>query len=166
VVGYQYGVSIAFGFTTANIDEYYADGVTLTHGPVGAREHIWTFATGRQESFDNNALSSSVCPCVPNANPSIVVPPFVGEDYFCESGALNVADNQVFYDDPLWDGDGCIEGNSCCTLNDPPYFTRQLPASTSDDIELRDCGLWRSMIPESTYSQGDTLIQLIELYVK
>jgi hypothetical protein len=162
VVGYQYGAAFAF-FSAFSIDERYADGVTLTHGPVGAREHIWTFATGEQEQGSNRL---TVCPCVLNASSSIRVPSFIGENYFCESGTLSDQGGHVFHDEPLWDGDGCSEGNSCCTLNDPPYFTRQLPASTSDDIELRDCGLWRSMIPESTYSQGDTLIQLIELYVK
>ena len=28
-------------------------GVTLTHGTVGAREHIWTFVTGLEEDQDN-----------------------------------------------------------------------------------------------------------------
>ena len=79
--------------------------------------------------------------------------------YLCESGNYRYSIGSIFHDDPLWDGDGCPEGNSCCTFNNPPHFTRQLPASTSDDIELRDCMY-------SPTSSSDTLIQFIELYVK
>ena len=169
VVGYQYGVGLAFGINTNSgpktIDEYYVDGLILTHGPVGAREHIWTFATGLEEILDLSFNAVYTCPCAVNASSSIVVPPFVGEDYFCESGVVDRPYHIIrFHDDPLWDGDGCVKGNSCCTLNGPPYFTKQLPASTSDDIELRDCGSWYSMTTSSRH--GDTLIQFIELYVK
>ena len=164
VVGYQYGTTRAFYYNTVDgprpIDEYYADGVALTHGPVGAREHIWTFVSGLQE---DNSHPLFVCPCAPHASSTIVVPPFIGDDYFCESGTLVNRGNNAFHDDPLWDGDGCPEGNSCCTFSNPPYFTRQLPASTSDDIELRDCGDQRGI---GATSSADTLIQFIELYVK
>ena len=160
VVGYQYGTTVGFINNTISgprrIDEYYADGVT--HGPVGAREHIWTFATGLQEDALNLI---HVCPCARDASPTIMVPPFIGDDYFCESGTLGKQGGGVFHDDPLWAGDGCPEGNSCCTFNNPPYFTRQLPVSTSDDIELRDCGLYRGI---GSTTRADTLIQFIELF--
>ena len=156
VVGYQYGVTYGFYYNTA-IEGYYVEGLTLTHGPVGAREHIWTFATGIQE----DGSSTYMCPCA--ASSTIGPSSFIGEDYFCESGTLSNQGNNVFHDDPLWDGDGCPEGNSCCTFNNPPYFTRQLPASTSDDIELRDCAYERGI---GSTSGADTLIQFIELYVK
>ena len=163
VVGYQYGQTSGFRYNsgpTTTIDEYYADGMTLTHGPVGAREHIWTFVSGLQE---DNSHPTHVCPCAPHASSTIVVPPFIGEDYFCESGTLSYQGTGRLYDDPLWDGDGCPEGNSCCTFSNPPYFTRQLPASTSDDIEMRNCGYLYGI---GSTSPSDTLIQFIELYVK
>ena len=164
VVAYQYGATIAFQRNTVSgplsIDGYYVDGVTLTHGPVGAREHIWTFATGLDENTTN---PYQACPCAINASPTIVVPPFIGDDYFCESGSYRFTGHSIFHKDPLWDGEGCPQGNSCCTFSNPPYFTRQLPASTSDDIELQDCGYHRSI---GGSSAADTLIQLIELYVK
>ena len=165
VVGYQYGHAFGFWYNTVSgpktIDEYYVDGVTLTHGPVGAREHIWTFATGIQEDGTTSTLA---CPCAIDTSSTIVVPPFIGEDYFCESGTLSDQGDNVFHDDPLWDGDGCPEGNSCCTFSNPPYFTRQLPASTSDDIELRDCADHRGI--GYTGNSAETFIQFIELYVK
>ena len=67
----------------------------------------------------------------------------MGEDYFCESGHnSNEGIRYIFYpDDPLWDGDGCIvdPSNTCCSFNNPPYFTKQLPSPTTDDIEARLC---------------------------
>ena len=156
VVAYQQAT--AYGFNGGfSIEEYYADGVSLTHGPVGARKHIWNFVTAISETISR----SHICPCNPNAYPSAAtrIPSFIGENYFCESGSYD-SGYRVFYDEPLWDGDGCfLEGNNCCTFNNPPYFTRQLPASTSDDIELRDCMF-------SSYYGADTLIQLVELYIK
>ena len=103
VVGYQYGHTIGFDRNTVagprRIDEYYVDGVTLTHGPVGAREHIWTFASGLQE--DGTINSQFVCPCARDASPTIMVPSFIGVDYFCESGTLSNQGPGVFHDDPL-----------------------------------------------------------------
>ena len=44
MVGYEFGLAFAFQINSLSgpltIDEYHVDGVTLTHGPVGAREHI------------------------------------------------------------------------------------------------------------------------------
>ena len=32
------------------IEGYYVDGISLTHGPPGSRQHIWTFAGGLVEN--------------------------------------------------------------------------------------------------------------------
>ena len=95
----------------------------------------------------------------------ITIPLFVGNDYFCESGYVWPGNYipgllYVFHsDDPLWDGDGCISTSTCCLLNNPPYFTKTLPAPTIDDLELRLCGYFPS-------SYEDVAAELIELYVK
>ncbi len=48
--------------------------------------------------------------------------------------------NGFFYGgDPLWDGAGCGPLNTCCTFNNPPWFYKELPAPTTDDIEMRVC---------------------------
>ena len=54
---------------------------------------------------------------------TIPIPPFVGNNYFCESG-LNVAFSAHIFqvDDPLWDGGNCIDESNCCEFNRPPYF--------------------------------------------
>ena len=81
--GYQYGATSAFGFSSQDIDSYYVDGITLTHGVNGTRQHIWTFAAGLSEG--NSPWPEQQCPC--NASTyNESVPAFIGGDYFCESG--------------------------------------------------------------------------------
>ena len=154
IKGYQDGATDAFeayhdGEVTT-IDGAYVSGVSLTHG--SPRQHIWTFAAGRSEDLPTRA---DVCPC--DATISIAVPPIVGRDYFCESGQNSGDKDGFFLDDPLWDGNGCSASSTCCSFNNPPYFTKQLPSPTTDDIEARIC--------LKDYND-DTLIELIELYVQ
>ena len=153
VRGYQYGIVDAFesyhdGDATT-IDSAYVSGVSLTHGYP--RQHIWTFAAGLSE---DRPTVIDACPC--DARINIRIPPFVGEDYFCESGDNSGSPGGFHPDDPLWDGSGCTLRSSCCAFNNPPYFTKKLPNPTSDDIEARLCRL------DSDYSP----IEFIELYVK
>ena len=62
------------------------------------------------------------------------------ETYFCESGHNSGPREATFHsDDPLWDGDGCTASSTCCSFNNPPYFTKQLPSPTTDVIEARMC---------------------------
>ena len=146
-----------------NLENAYVDGISLTHGAVGERQHIWTFAAGISELLDG-LNPRAYCPCdsTDHDQPS-TSPPFVGEDYFCES-ANNVEFNpfSIFFgDDPLWDGEGCVNtvSNSCCQFNSPPWFTKTLPLPTTDDIELRLCHL-------ISVSGTDVPIELVELYIK
>ena len=150
---YQNGPTDAFeayhiGRVTT-IDGPYVSGVSLTHG--SPRQHIWTFAAGIYES---ESTSRDACPC--DATIDIDVPSFVGGDYFCESGVSSGSANGFHPDDPLWDGEGCISSSTCCSFNNPPYFTKQLPNPTTDDIEARICLL---------DSDDDSPIEFIELYV-
>ena len=130
------------------IEGAYVTGVSLTHG--SPRQHIWTFAAG--DSENNN--DDETCPC--DATINIAIPPFVGGDYFCESGTNSINPSGFYPDDPLWDGQNCIATSTCCSFNRPPYFTKQLPSPTTDDIEARICS-----------SDEDTApIEFIELYVQ
>ena len=138
IIAYQYGHVDAFeaydnGYVTT-IDGAYVAGISLTHG--SPRQHIWTFAAGASEALNND----EACPCGTNFN--IAIPPFVGRDYFCESGVNSGSPSSIIYlDDPLWDGQNCTATSTCCSFNNPPYFTKQLPSPTSDDIEARMCWL-------------------------
>ena len=68
--------------------------------------------------------------------------------------------NLVFFpDDVLWEGQDCTSTSTCCEFNNPPWFTKNLPTATTDDIELRIC---------TDYEQRseDIPLELIELYVQ
>ena len=157
--GYQFGATGAFYSYSRGIDSFYVDGVSLTHGGAGRRQHIWTFAAGGAEVSSSDPWE---CPCDNTANYDRV-PAFVGNDYFCESGlhsAWMFQNSLHFYsDDVLWDGQNCTSTSTCCQLNNPPWFTKNLPTETTDDIELRLC---TNEIPE----HDDVPIELIELYVQ
>ena len=110
------------------------------------------FAAGLAEVYDVR-FQTSFCGCIATA--ALQAPAFVGNDYFCNSG-LHSAWNWEFtlHPDSLWDGQDC--NSSCCQLNNPPYFSKTLPAPTNDDIELRLCSHSRPRERESP----------IELYVQ
>ena len=161
VTAYQIGTTNAFfayGYDpSVTIDGYYVDGVSITHGS-SPRQHIWTFAAARDEVSPD----SHICPCTNSKGSSSTspVPPYIGQNYFCETATTTSASNGVFYpNDPLWDGFGCGSGSSCCSGTNPPYFCVDLGANVSDDIELRVCG------NESRESE-DTPVELVELYVR
>ena len=159
VIGYEFDSADAFGQRAGSqtIEGPYVDGVSLTHGPPGTRQHIWSFAAGVSEIFLLFFPTDS-CPCVS----STTAPSYVGNDYFCESGHSGIILTNVLYaSDPLWDGQGC-GFPPCCELSSPPgvtapWFCKQLPQATTDDLEVRICG------DEDT---EDTPVELIELYIR
>ena len=101
IAAHQIGTTDAFQNFYANqgvtINSTYVDGVSLTHG--GARQHIWTFAAALDRGQINNM--DSKCPCVEAIDR--IPPPFVGEDYFCDSSSTNTPAANAFQMDPLWD---------------------------------------------------------------
>ena len=136
VIGYQYGTPEAFNTGRGrNIGEQYVDGISLTYG--NPRQHIWTFAVSRDEVQNNNNF---ICPCTNSrATESFQTPVFVGNDYFCDTGSEQRSVETFYPDDPLWDGAGCGPYSTCCSFNTPPWFYKQLPQPTTEEIELRVC---------------------------
>ena len=150
-VGFYSNLALRFGFEAS-----YVGGISLSHGQPGQRQHIWTFAAGNAEANTGEG-NPRMCPC---DDRGVVPPSFVGTDYFCESGNYDTVNPHGFFpNDPLWDGAGCSANSSCCQFNNPPYFTKTLPAPTSDDIELRLCHYFQA-------TATDVPIDLIELYVQ
>ena len=145
VIGYQFGYPD--GFRSSTVDQTYVDGVSITHG--SPRSHIWTFAAEGSELFQH-------CPCEGGAR---TTPPYVGSNYYCESGynGGSSPSSVLYTSDPLWDGAGCVSEGSCCST--APWFTVDLVSSTSDDIEVRICS-------DSTDIEEDTPIHLLELYIQ
>ena len=166
-LAYRFGENYAFyeyHYNRQGIDGYYVDGLSLTHGASGSRQHIWTFAsglfTGSQSSVYPNRSSSHPrfrCPCDNgNTRPS---PPFVGNDYFCESVTQRSWASVFYPNATLWDGQVCEGGGTCCKFNNPPWFTKNLANSTTEDIELRLC-IWNSG------RHADIALEQLELYVQ
>ena len=147
---YQVGSSNAFrqyyeSQGTSNISSAYVDGVSLTHG--NPREHIWTFAAALDKQDGN---PNSKCPCLFNRT----LPSFVGEDYFCDAGNEEFMTSETgLQTDPLWDGTDCL----CC--DNPPWFHKQLPQPTTDDIEMRVC-------KDEDDSNENTAIEFVNLYTQ
>ena len=161
IKGYQFGATNAFWIHLMDIDSCYVDGVSLTHGEPGRRQHIWTFAAGLSEKTSQHNVNQ-LCSC--DTYTYSVIPSFVGNDYFCESGLHSPWNNTLygstlFPNDPLWDGQNCTANSSCCQFNNPPWFTKNLSNPTTDDIELRICTTWSASIV-------DVPLELIELYVQ
>ena len=154
---YHHGASDGFNINAANIEGAYLDGLSLTHGAVNSRQHVWSFvsAIGEVGEF----YSTDLCPCS-NGNTWPYSLPFNSSNYFCDTGNHNSmwSDSETYYNDPLWDGQGCGLQSTCCRENTAPWFRAILPAPTSDDLELRTCHF---------YIAGyDTLVELIEIYVQ
>ena len=153
LIGYQVGSPDGF-IDDQNIDDIYMDGVSITQG-MSSREHIWSYVAGVTESSLRHRPNN--CPCSPQAGSG--PQSFVGGNYYCKPGNPNdnFVPNQLFGDDPLWDGQQC-EGTCCTGINSPPWFSVQLPATTNEMIEVRICG------DESTNNE-DTLIEVLEIIV-
>ena len=134
VVGYQYFNPNGFGPSRfkPKINETYIDGVSITHG--SPRQHVWSFAAARDTVTTSNSGEYTSCPCLHSTFRG-VVPGFVGNDYYCETGSRNEAEQRYYFDDPLWDGEGCEGENECCDRGGP-WFCKQLPQPTQDDIEM------------------------------
>ena len=163
IKAYQFGATLAFAAYhnrwVTTIDGAYACGVSVTHGKP--RNHIWTFAAGRIENPPTPWLG--VCPC--DTTTTIYIPPYVGNNYFCESG-VNVNYYKILNkyfslhsNDTLWDGEDCLPSSTCCSHHNPPYFTKQLPTPTTDDIEARIC-------LHNTLYFANIAVELVELYVQ
>ena len=157
VIAYQFatvdGLS-AYCNRRTTLDGPFLDGVVLTHG--SPRNHIWSFIANQYQGM----TGCRSCPCSVQSGFSGAIPDYINNDYFCDSGNKysNVA--AILYDhDPLWDGAGCREGNTCCDFNSPPWFCKDLPTSTSDDIELRICG-------DQGLNDEDIPIEMVEIYVQ
>ena len=163
IVGWQIGHPDAFYGGTLlgqGIDSYYIDGISITYGGP-PREHIWSLAgTPREMNPDSQVL----CQCSNTGVSGVLAPPsFVGNDYYCETG-IDYSFGHVqgaFYEDsdPLWDGEGCGSTSTCCDFNNPPWFCKQLPEPTTEDIEVRVCD-------QQGTQTDDTPFELIEIYIR
>ena len=130
------------------------DGVLISHGKT--QKHIWAYSIGSEKlpvGHNNN-----YCPCTdPKFNG--VVPPFIGNDYYCDSGVDSNPKVGKFYTTPLWTGEGCTPPNFCCSHSGMPWFCKTLAIATTDYIEIRNCH-------NELISNEDIALDLIEIYIR
>ena len=157
VIGYQYGNLTGFHDLSSNssyvdpfTNQFYVDGISITHG--NPWQHIWTFAAASNENK---------CPCSHSNASRVSPPPFVGDNYFCDSAVESGPPQaRIYPGDPLWDGVGCNETlTDCCSFNRPPWFYRELSHSTIDKITVTMCR-------EHNSSQADLGILILDLLVQ
>lgn len=160
IIGYQHGSPNGFYWYDKNrhftINDIYVDGVILTYTNAtnNQRQHIWTFAAALDE-MDRQNLNFA-CECT-NSGSSPVLPSFVQNNYFCETGSRELFQyDRMYLDDPLWDGKGCGDKSSCCNNNG--IFCTELPESTTASIELSICA-------NENLTNEDTPLEFVELYV-
>ena len=129
--GYQRGVTFAFSYYHDNnsltASDVYVDGASITYG-TAMPKHIWTYAAGL--SLRGTRFRYE-CPC--NTGNVFSTPPYVGSDYYCETGynQAGYALTDILVDDPLWDGEQCVgEEAPCCTNNTMPWFNKVLGENT------------------------------------
>ena len=148
VRGYQFGHIEAFMISGGSIDTHYAEGVLITNG--SPRRHLWTYAVGKSET---NVWG---CPCSTGGSYSRQnFPAFVESDYYCESGFVNTSEDRIAWEDPLWDGAGCVyPGNTCCQRYG--WFHKQVQ-QTSDSIEVRWC---------AAVNNEDAFTDIVEIWVQ
>ena len=165
ILAYQKGSTDAFENSLnrgkSSIDSAYVEGVSVTHGPVGSRQHIWAFAAARYGE-DPTYETTHNCPCTNTRYDwSYQLPSFIQNNYFCDTGNPGPGlDKSAYYSsDPLWDGAGCGEDSTCCQFNNPPWFYSSLPRATTDDVEVRLCFSWPP-------SDEDAILYLLEIFIQ
>ena len=152
--GYQKGSTLGFYGVEGNrkIDQDYADGLSITYSR-NPRQHIWTYVIGRGERTINYHVYT--CPC---ASTIAYSSSFVGNNYYCESASWYCCNyDTYFFNDTLWDGEGCVD--NCCDDTTQPWFYRQLNQITQDDIEARVC-------TRGDFTRRSILIDQLELYIQ
>ena len=92
-MGYTPGFWTYHNYGQTKIDGYYATGLLITYD--SPRQHIWTYTMGYYDSLSDTYAN---CPCAGGPAP----PPFIGANYYCESGTNDtISDVSHYFNDPL-----------------------------------------------------------------
>ena len=155
VRGHQYYTPDALYHSSGRtINDVHIDGISITHG--SPRRHLWSYAANTHEQW--RGTQNYICPCArPDPEKSRwYIPDFVETDYYCKSEFVTTVQRRIAWEDPLWDGAGCLTpGNTCCQRHG--WFHRKVN-QTSDSIEVRWC-------EDSGRFGEDVLTDLVEIWV-
>ena len=72
------------------LNEDYVSGLSITYSS-NPRQHIWTFAGGDYEK----SSGPHSCPCT--SSKGFAAPSFVGNNYYCKSGAVNSPPSSSYF---------------------------------------------------------------------
>ena len=109
--------------------------LSLTHGAAGRRQHIWTFASGLTEV--SSSLPFEDCPCDISrytAVPALILLEMIifVRVAFTPNGLLILCSTQMTSSGmPCGQDCTCTANSTCCELNNPPWFTKNLPTVTT-----------------------------------
>ena len=123
------------------------------------KNHIWSYIAGLTEHMQSSNYKTK-CPCSTDNEQETDTPSYIGSNYYCESGNPNerFQYDHLYNNDPLWDGQQ-REGTCCIGTNSPPWFSVQLPAPTTDMIEVSICC-------DQGTSDEDVPVELLKIYVQ
>ena len=151
IKAYQVGTTDGY----FNWDTHTVEGISLSY--ESPEIFIWVFFADLQEKYHH---SRHACPCMNPDDSSIAPPPkFIGNHYFCDTGAVMAQRGKFYEENPLWDGYGCKGDNKCCLFNHPPWFYRKLLARTEEPI------IMKVRLDEGPMNE-DVAIELIHIYVQ
>ena len=86
-----------------------------------------------------------------------VVPVFVGNNFYCETGSPHTRPEvRIAWEDPLWDGQGCV-ANTAQSCTRYGWFHRDI-APSQEDIEVRWCS-------DEVRGSEDFYTDLLEIWV-
>jgi hypothetical protein len=142
LVAYQYASSNAYWYASGRtVEDIYVDGISITVGASGSREHVFTYAVGMTMSTGY----AYDCPAIGGNSP----PSFVGSDYLCGSGNSTSTWAYAWYSSAIFSGD--------------TFQAAVASGSTADDVEVRlMCDEEASSL---TYSE-DVGLRSLALYVR
>ena len=127
--GYQYGLPTAFKPYGETDYDPFMEGVYFSYGKD--TKYLWGYAVGSYKHYHSedrkNIVKDTLSDLCPDVQPTYngKVPPFVGDYYYCDSGAYKAKTNdssRFFYEHRLFEGKRCEHPNYTCMRSGQPWF--------------------------------------------
>jgi len=134
----QYHTMDAFGQDRSDysVEEMYVDGISVTVGAPGSREHLFTLAVG----ITTQNETSYACP----SQTGPAAQSFVGSDYLCDSGNTDSSWTNIWYARDIFVGQ---------------WFEVDRGVSSTEEVEAR-------LMSNQDSNNEDVGVEWMELYVR
>ncbi len=117
------------------LEDSYVDGLSLTHGASGARQHLYSWGIGSTQGLN----PTYDCPADGGQSP----PSFVGSAWSCDSGDSDSGRESVWYTPRLFEGDLQQVALSTSTSEDVEARISFDQATSDEDIGV--CAFWLAL---------------------